>query len=56
MNKNARYPIASVTSKDVTLLERRDLVKQKHNITDEDIYKAGLEMFEKGLTSVEKSI
>lgn len=46
MNKNARYPIASITSKDINLLERRDLVKQKHNVTDEDIFIAGLEALE----------
>jgi hypothetical protein len=47
MNKNARYPIASITSKDIEVLTRRDLVKQKHNVTDEDIYIAGLESLEK---------
>lgn len=47
MNKNARYPIATITSKDVDLLQRRDLVKQKHNVTDEGIYIAGLESLEK---------
>lgn len=46
MNKNARYPIASITSKDFSLLERRDLVKQKFAVTDEQIYTAGLEKFE----------
>ena len=48
MEKKARYNLASITTTDATLLQRRDTVKQK-GLTDEQIYILGIETIEKGL-------
>jgi len=49
-NKIARYSVATITSTDASLIDRKEALKAKNgNIRDEDIFKAGLESLEKAM-------
>ena len=48
MKQTPRYSVASITTRDLDLLRRRDeLKKLSLSLTDEDIYKRGIESYEK---------
>ncbi len=51
MQTGIRDTITTISTKDLGLRARRDLVKEKLRVTDEGIYKAGLELLEKQLTN-----
>ena len=46
MTKRARYNLASITTTDINILERRNNVKSS-GVTDEQIYIKGIEFIEK---------
>ena len=47
----ARYTLASITTKDINLLTRRDNVKIS-GITDEEIFKKGIESIENEIAKI----
>ena len=47
MSAGARYTIATIITKDESLKHRREALKKKMPLTDESIYKRGLEEWEK---------
>lgn len=46
MKQTPRYTLASITTKDIELLSRRNELKN-YSFTDEDIYRKGIEVLEK---------
>ena len=47
-NPTPRYTLASITTKDLSLLERRNNIKSR-GFTDEEVYIAGIEALENKL-------
>ncbi len=46
MQKGIRDTITTISTKDLALRQRRDLVKEKFNVTDEQIFVEGVKHFE----------
>ena len=46
MQKGIRDTITTISTKDLALRQRRDLVKEKFNVTDEKIFVEGVKYFE----------